>query len=168
MSGKKTILTVLGLCASASLTACHTPGGGLFAHAGGPETVISTDTMQKSVRMVDLRSGEVFFAMDIPPGKQLTFDFDRDAGDDPVYTPDFLYWEVKDIGDKFGRLDNTLTVPNAASRRVDIYVRQAVQYAAEPQQQGMLRTDQMDDRPDWWTPRGGAMPDDRRHNLYDD
>jgi hypothetical protein len=26
----------------------------------------------------------------------------------------------------------------------------------------MLRTDEMEERPDWWTPEGGEMPEDRR------
>ena len=165
----RTLLTAAGLCAAASLSACQTPdGGGMFASTKGPSTIISTETMQTSVSMVDLRSGEVFFAMDVPPGKQLTWQFHKDEGDNTVYTPDLMRFEVREIGKKSGKLHNAMTVPGATSRRVDVDAKQVVQYQAPAADQASLRTDQQADRPDWWTPRGGAMPDDRRHNMYDD
>lgn len=168
MPATRMLFTAVGLSAVVSLTACHTPGGGLFASADGPSTIISTETMQKSISMVDLRSGEVFFAMDIPPGKQLVWQFHKGEGDDPVYTPDLMHFEVQEAGDKFGKLRNTMTVPGASSRRSDVTVKQVVQYQAPSNEQAALRSDQAADRPDWWTPRGGAMPEDRRLNLYDD
>lgn len=152
------------------LAACtHTPnnGGGVFGHAGGPVTIQSTEITQKSVRMIDLRNGEVFFSLDIPVGKQLTFDFDRGDGDDPVYTPDIMRYEVKDIGDKYGKLTNSMTAPNAESRRVDVFVKQSPQYSNQPAASSAMRTDQVGDRPDWWTPRGGALPENRNNNPYD-
>jgi hypothetical protein len=161
------LLSAVGLCAAASLSACHSPGGGLDSTETGPSTVMSTETMQKSVSMVDLRTGEVFFAIDVPPGKQLTWQFEKDQGDDPVYTPDIMRFEVKEAGDKFGKLRNAMTVPGPTSRKVDIDVKQVVQYPNPTSEQAALRSDQAADRPDWWTPRGGAMPDDRRHNMYD-
>jgi hypothetical protein len=169
MSFTRTLFSAVGLCAAAALSACQTTdGGGMFASAKGPSTIVSTETIQKSVSMVDLRSGEVFFAMDVPPGKQLTWQFHKDEGDEPVYTPDLMRFEVKEAGDKSGKLHNAMTVPGAASRRVDIDVRQVVQYQPPRDEQASLRADQEADRPEWWTPRGGAMPDDRRHNMYDD
>lgn len=171
MSISRRVLTSFAFLALA-LGGCQgtNNGGGMFAYTGGPTTIESTETIQKTVRMVDLRSGEVFFSMDIPAGKQLTFDFDRGDGDDPVYTPDIMRYEIKDANGTwggFGKLHSAMTCPNAASRRVDVFVKQGIQYTPAPPEQAALRTDQMKDRPDWWTPRGGALPDDRRHEVYD-
>lgn len=153
----------------AGLGGCNTHqpnnGGGLFAHTGGPTTIQSTETEQSSVRMIDTRSGEVFFSVDIPVGKQLTFDFDRGDGDDPVYTPDILRYEIKPIGDKYGKLKNAMTAPNAASRRVDVTVKQTPMFANQPAESSALRTDTPADRPDWWSPRGGAMPDNQNRGY---
>jgi hypothetical protein len=169
MSAIRMLVSVLGLSTALSMTACQkqSPGGGVFASEYGPTTLVSTDTMPKSVSMVDTRSGEVFFAMDIPANKQLTWQFHKGEGDDAVYTPDLMRFEVKEIGDKYGKLRNAMTVPGATSRRVDVFFKQVVQYAQPSPEQAALRTDQAAERPDWWTPRGGAMPDDRRHSMYD-
>ncbi len=165
------LLAIAGFVAVSGslLGGCHATnnGGGLASYSGGPQTIASTEKIQKSVRMIDMRSDEVFFAIDIPPGKQLTFDFDSGDGDDAVYTPDIMRYEVKDSKDNFGRLSNAMTVPNAASRRVDVFVTQSVQFANQPPGTTALRTDTPDDRPDWWTPRGGALPDQRTNQIYD-
>lgn len=153
----------------ALFTGCHATnnGGGALSYTGGPQTIASTEYMQKSVRMVDMRSGEVFFSIDIPPGKQLTYDFDRDEGDDAVYTPDIMRYEVKNIGDKSGKLGSAMTVPNAASRRVEVFVKQGTQYSNESPESAALRTDTPADRPDWWSARGGALPEQKSHAVYD-
>jgi hypothetical protein len=169
MSAIKRTFALLGIAALAWMNACHSPDGGtaILSFTGGPQTIQSTETIQKTVRMVDMRSGEVFFSLDIPAGKQLTYDFDRDDGDDPVYTPDLMRYEVKDIGDKTGKLSNAMTVPNANSRRIDVFVRQGILYQNQSAEQAAMRTDQPSDRPDWWSPRGGAMPDDNSRAMYD-
>ena len=170
MTTFRSVIALTGLLSAAWLSGCNyhsTSNGGMWSYTGGPQTIASTETVQKRVRMVDRRSGEVFFSIDIPPGKQLTYDFDRGDGDDQVYTPDLLRYEVKEIGDRNGSLSNAMTVPGEASRMVEVYVRQGVQYANQPPEAAALRTDQAADRPDWWTPRGGALPENSSHKIYD-
>jgi hypothetical protein len=147
---------------------CYAPnnGGGVFSHTGGPTTYYSSEISQKTITIVDVRTDEVVFSVDLPAGKQLTFQFDEGAGDDPVMRPDLMRYEIMDIGTTSGKLKSSQTVPNAASRKVDVDVRQRVEYAGAPPQRA-LRTDQVSDRPDWWTPEGGPMPEDRKTNLYD-
>ena len=54
-----------------------------------------------------------------------------------------------------------MSVPNAASRRVDMYQRLGPEYmTAAPDR--MLRTDELADRPEWWTPAGGELPEDQK------
>lgn len=171
MMSLRCILAVTSLFAVGVVSGCnqHRPNnGGMWSYTGGSQTIASTELVQKSVRMIDTRSGEVFFSLDIPPGKQLTFDFDRDEGDDAVYTPDIMRYEVKDVSDTFGKLTNAMTVPNEASRRVEVFATQSATYRLQDPEQTSLRTDRPEDRPDWWTPRGGALPDAHRGSGYDD
>jgi hypothetical protein len=103
----------------------------------------------------------VIFTIDIPAGKQLTLDFVKGKGDDPVYSPDLMRWEIFDQGTTTGKLRNAMSVPRAASRRIDMTLRPNIEYVTgSPDRE--LRTDQLADRPDWWTPAGGALPDDPR------
>lgn len=145
--------------------ACHGPGGALMPYTGATQSYPSSESMPQTVRLVDVRTGEVFFEKDIPPGEQLTFDFITGGGDDPVHTPDLMRWQLWPVGTKYGKLRNSMSVPNAASRRVDVYVRRGMEYAPTPPNE-QYRTDQLQDRPAWWTPEGGPMSDDDKH-IYD-
>ena len=72
------------------------------------------------------------------------------------------------MGTLTGKLRSSMSVPNYSSRRIDIDIRTGVEYVTAAPEQS-LRTDQLIDRPDWWTPAGGALPDNRRGvNNYDD
>ncbi len=167
MSKRITILA-LGLAASAVLVGCHRPHGAMMSYTGASHTYYSTEMQPKTVRLVDLRTDEVIFSLDIPPGKQLTLDFVDGEGDDPTYSPDLMRYQVFDLGTTMGKLRNSLTVPAATSRRLDMFVRQGPEYVtAAPERQ--LRTDELEDRPQWWTPAGGELPEDKKGmKSYDD
>jgi hypothetical protein len=143
----------------AALTGCHSPGGSVLSYTGESQTYYSYEMRPVSVELIDLRNDQVLFSMDVPGGKQLTLDFKADKGDDPVYTPDLMRYQVWDIGTKTGRLRNSITVPAASSRRLDVYYRDEVEYAQPPPDRE-LRTDEISDRPAWWSPQGGEMPED--------
>lgn len=161
--------TVLVVCsAGVTLCGCYSPSGGFLARSGGPQTYYSTEIMQKTITMIDTRNGRVFFGpLEIPPGKQLVIDFDAGEGDDPVHSPDLLHWEVMDQGTRGGRLHNAMSVPNGASRKIEVALNRGVKYAPENAQFRPLRTDEINDRPDWWTPEGGPVPKDQRTGMYD-
>jgi len=156
----------LALGACLSLGACHSPRGGIMPSAGGSATYYSTEMRQASVVVIDVRTDEELFVMDIPVGKQLTMSFRSGAGDDPVMRPDLMRWELFDLGTRTGRLHHALTVPNAASRRVDVYFTQGPDYAEAPPEE-RLRIDEANGRPDWWTPQGGPMPNNSPAEMYD-
>lgn len=163
----KTVGTaVLACSALMMLNGCHSPSGGMFPNPSGSMTYTSTETRQTSIAVIDLRTDEEVFVMYVPPGKQLTMDFRVGGGDDPVHTPDLMRWELFDAGTRTGRLQNSLTVPNAASRRIDVDFHQGVEWAEAPPEQ-QLRTDELADRPDWWTPEGGELPAASPAELYD-
>ena len=163
---KNACMLMIALAATTAMTACHSPSGGFMSHTGGSHTYVSTERMQKTITVIDTRSGEPVFSIDIPVGKQLTMDFDEGMGDDPVNTPDLLRYEIWDAGTRFGRLRNSITVPNASSRIIEVQVRQDVKYAAGSPRR-VLRTDEVADRPSWWTPEGGPMPADSVVEMYD-
>ena len=101
------------------LAACqiYKPGGNAwFEGPTSAMTFYSTEDSPKTVTLVDIRSGERVFIMEIPAGKQLVLDFVGDNGDDPVNTPDLMKWEVFPIGTGYGALSNAMTVPNRWSR----------------------------------------------------
>ena len=91
-------------------------------------TIESTERVQKSVTLVDIRSGEVLVSIDVPVGKQLTWDIVPGMGKDGQ-DPDLMRWQIWDAGTRTGSMQNALSVPNAASVRIDIDVRQDVAYA---------------------------------------
>jgi hypothetical protein len=163
---KTLCVLAIGMLGASALTACHSPSGGVMPYTGASTTYYSTEMSHKTVSVIDLRSNSTIFSVDIPPGKQLTIDFDSGEGDDPVDTPDLMRYEIMDLGTRIGTLHNSMTVPNAASRRVDVAIHKGPRYAAQPPQRP-LRTDELADRPAWWTPEGGPMPEDNRLGMYD-
>lgn len=148
-----------------ALGGCFSPQGAFMPYVGEPATYWSTEAMPATVTLVDTRTGQAFFTMEIPVGKQLTLDFVADGGDDPVLTPDLMRWEVFPRGTSFGTLRNAMSVPDSFSRRIDVDYRPAPEYEPKAADQA-LRVDQ--DKPDWWTPRGGRMPDaNAAMTIYD-
>jgi len=148
-----------GLAAILALAGCHSPKGGWMPYTGGSTTYYSTETQPKTVTLLDVRSGEILWQMEIPPGKQLTLSFDKGGGDDPAHTPDLMRWQLYEIGTSFGRLRNSITVPPANCLSLEVDVRPGPEYVAEGPEK-RLRTDQLIDRPEYWTPVGGPLPDD--------
>lgn len=157
----------LGLVAvAASLAGCYSPDGGMMPSTGRGFTYISTPMRPLSVSVVDTRTQEAFFALDIPPGKQLTFNFIEGGGDDPVYTPNRMVYAIWQSGEQLGNLDNQITAPPYSCCRIDVSIREAPEWPeADPEVR--LRTDQMADRPPYYTPAGGKLPDPASRYVYD-
>ncbi len=159
-------LMILVLCGGV-LSACHTPRGAILGYTGGSYTYFSTEQMPKTFRLVDTRTEEVIFIEEIPAGKQLTIQFIKGEGNDPVNTPDLMMYEVMPINTRIGTLRNSMTVPNAACRRIDIDFRPAPEAAPEPAGQ-IYRPDRLNDGNEWMTPEGGEIPEERSGHIYDD
>jgi hypothetical protein len=77
----------------------------------------------QTVELIDLRTGETLFAMDIPPRQQLVMKFVKNHGEETAWMPDLLKWELMPRGTKRGQLDNSMPVPPSFSRRLDVSVR---------------------------------------------
>ncbi|MBX3355447.1 MAG: hypothetical protein KF724_07085 [Phycisphaeraceae bacterium] len=166
MTAFRLATAALGLLATLALGGCYQPDGGWMKTSGRGFTYISTPMQPMTVAVVDTRTEEAFFAMDIPPGKQLTFNFLEGGGDDPVYTPNRMVWAVWDAGTSIGHLDNQITAPPYSCCRIDVSIRKAPEWSDEDPAV-RLRTDQLADRPPYFTPAGGKLPDPASRFVYD-
>lgn len=163
---RKALALACMAAATISLNGCYKPGGAFLPYTGAPQTYYSTESSPKSVTLVDVRTNEIIFSIDIPVGQQLTMDFVAGSGDDPVHTPDLMRYQLWPIGTTTGRMRNAMTVPNAWARRVDIDIRDSMEYAPTPPDY-KYRADDAGERPDWWTPKGGAYEQDSGLTIYD-
>jgi hypothetical protein len=161
--------SIIILFMATALAGCkmYEPGGNAFFN--GPNSAAtwqSTEEFPKTVTLIDTRSGERLFVMEIPVGKKLVIDFVKDSGDNTVLTPDLMMWEVfsSDVG--YGPLSNSMTVPNGWSRRLDVTLRDSSEYS-NPITDRPLRIDEINDQPDWWTPEGGSVDASDPSNGYD-
>ncbi len=115
----------VGCCVAMTLAGCHLPGGGLLAGTGSSMTYYSTEFRPTTITLVDTRTDEPFFSIEIPVGKQLTLQFHEGTGHDPLASPDLMTYSFFGIGTTVGRLRESLSVPNALSRRLDVSYRDA-------------------------------------------
>ena len=152
------IMAGLVVLSMASCDSYSTKGGWLPSN-NSTFTYISTSSSPKTIRIIDTRDEEAFFTLRLPVGKQLTFRFLEGKGDDPIYTPDRMQWEIWDAPKKNGKLSNQLTVPPAAARSIRVELRPVPEWP-EDDERYRLRIDAEDDRPDHWTPQGGPIPDE--------
>ncbi len=125
------IITPLSKCLGALavstslIVGCYTTDGGTFPTTGRGFVFISTPTRPVTVTLVDTRTQESFFKMDIPPGKQLTFKFIEGSGSGSRVEPTKMIWEMWEAKTEFGSLDNELICPPASCRRIDVTYRPA-------------------------------------------
>jgi len=158
---------VLAACLSTTfLAGCYSPAGGYYPRSNSTFTYISTPSTPVTVTVLDVRSNEAFFRMEVPVGKQLTFHFVSGGGDEPVYRPDHMQWELFDAGTTIGSLTNRVSCPPANSRRIDLAYRPSLEYAPEPPETD-LRVDRPEERPEWWTEKGGPAPKKTKPSLYE-
>jgi len=122
--------------ASAIVTGCYSTSGGFMPHTDGGFTYVSTQLLPTTVMVLNScdRSpthpdGTPFFIMEIPPGKQLTFNFEADGGDDPVSRPARMMYSLWKKGTQTGTLENILSCPSAACRKIVVSYRPAPEQA---------------------------------------
>lgn len=148
-----------------ALTAgCYSPRGSWYPSTGQGYTYISTEMRPVTITIVDTRTEEPFFKLEIPPGKQLSMNFLEGKGDDPVERPDRMVYAIWEAGTTTGTLDNQLTCPPSGCRRIVYDLRPAPEWAEEPAD-FVDRIDSHNPRPAWWTPQGGELP--KRTRLYE-
>jgi hypothetical protein len=159
---------VLALAASVGLSApgCYTVTPQLWESSVEVFTYESTPSKPITITIIDTRSEEPVFRMDIPVGRRLAMQFIDGGGDDPVIRPDRLEWSLLEAGSVTGSLDNKLNVPPSQARRIEYSLRTAPEYPPEPPMAPM-RAGTKESQPEWATPDGGSVPTEpRSKRLY--
>ncbi len=124
---KNARLTALGAaCAivlsGGLLTGCFKEGGTGFSN--DRFVYVSRTWSPKTVTVIDTRTGEQVWTLDVPVGRQLVVDFE--AGKNPgEYMPDTMHWRVMQAGKKSGDLTSTIPAPPSHARRVELSLRPA-------------------------------------------
>ena len=108
-------------------SSCTMHDGGYMPMSPGtwsPMTFHSTAAAPKTVAIVDTRTGETVFEVDIPAGQQLSIEFflDKHRHDKPE-APDYMMYTVHSLGSPIGHLDLRVDVPAPWNRRVDVFLR---------------------------------------------
>lgn len=108
----------LGLC---GCMPGYRPGGGQTSMDA--YTYESTINHPQTVKVLDLGTGAVLWSMDVPVGRQLIIRFYEDADVKNERCPALMRWELRGLGDQWGELDNSIPVPRADLRKVDVFHR---------------------------------------------
>ncbi|MBL9121056.1 MAG: hypothetical protein JNL80_14195 [Phycisphaerae bacterium] len=156
----------LAVMTAVALGGCYSPSPHLFNTSTDTFTYESTTMRPITITVIDVRTEEPFFRMEVPVGKQLSFDFEESGGDDPVLRPAKMSWSMWDAGKRFGSLTNSLSVPDKTCRRIEYTLRNAPEYAPQPPQAEM-RVGDASSKPEWATEAGGPPPAPTSSRLYE-
>ena len=99
-------------------------------------TYISTSLAPKTISIIDTRTNEVVFAVDIPVGQQLSINFDEHSKDKGKYMSGTMRWALLQAGASYGRLTNRISVPPPNARRIDMTLRQNPEISSPPTAMG--------------------------------
>ncbi len=145
-------------------TGCYTTSPQLWETSNETFAYDSTCMQPVTITLVDIRTEQPFFRIDIPVGKRLAFHFDETGGDDPVVRPAKLSWAIFEPNAAGGSLTNTQSAPPQSSRRIDFSIRPAPEYPPDAAQAEMRVNGQPN--PQWTTQQGGPAPTPNSKKLY--
>lgn len=107
------------------LSGCYTEGGSGFST--DQHAYVSTAWQPKTITLVDTRTSQSFWSIDVPVGKKLVIQFRENASSPDAApgdaTPDMMLWDLMAPDDDFGPLANQIPVPPKAARRIDWVLR---------------------------------------------
>ena len=112
--------------AGLGLGGCYMEGGPRFS--ADRFTYESRPWSPKTVSVVDTRTEETVWSVDVPVGQQLVISFDRGRGPNEN-KPDLMAWAVMEAGRVSGRLVNQMAAPPADARRVEMELRPVPEFA---------------------------------------
>jgi hypothetical protein len=112
------ILSIAACTAAAALAGCYWEGGSGVSLDQHP--YISTSWNPYTITLRDTRTGQAFWSVDVPVGKQLVIHFRDDLGKPGTATPDSMEWDIMEPGTLSGPLMNSLAVPPFTARRIDV------------------------------------------------
>lgn len=123
-------------------------------------TYWSEPHMPQTVELIDLRTGETLFAVDIPPRQQLVVKFKKNHSEKDAWMPDIMKWDLMPRGDKYSKLDNSMPVPPSFSRRLDVSLRDIPEMPDAPRYGGEMPMESpAAEHNDWVTPAPSPAAD---------
>lgn len=117
------VMSLFLALAGSTLTGCYAEGGPWSSQDS--YAYVSREWEPKTITLRDTRTGQDFWSIDIPVGKKLLMSFDDEGGSKNGYTPSLMTWGLVDESYELGcpDLKNTLAVPPASGRRLDVAIR---------------------------------------------
>ncbi len=127
----KTATTALAAAALLTSAGCYSIGG--VPASRDKLQYESHPHLPATVTILDTRTGEAIWSMDVPVGQKLAIRFydKREANDSTATLPALMRWQVVDIGEGAGSLKNEVAVPLASARKVNYELRQGPEYASD-------------------------------------
>lgn len=104
---RRPILALAALAAPFALAGCQTEGG--IGYSADAYTYVSRTWEPKTISVIDTRTGETIWTLELPVGKQLNLKFVSGSGPNEYY-PDEIHWKVVEAGRK-GLSDNSSRLP---------------------------------------------------------
>lgn len=128
-------LTVLALVGAVSapvtsvLVGCQSEAGGYWSD--DRYVYVSRAWEPKTITLIDTRTGESLWSVDVPVGRELHMGFSKGTGPNE-YKPDEVIWEMRENGKRFGSSDNRMPCPPKDVRRVDVTLRSKPEMPGTP------------------------------------
>ncbi|MFU8829200.1 MAG: hypothetical protein ACNA8P_07165 [Phycisphaerales bacterium] len=115
------LLACAALLSASTLGACM--GGNTFSgRSGAGERYESTSYSPKTISLIDTRTGEVAWSVDVPVGQAVQLTFSEGTGPNE-FRPDEIRWEIAPIDRRIITPMNRQPCPPAYARRLDLTLR---------------------------------------------
>ncbi len=116
----RTLCLIGALCASGALSACHYEGGAYYSD--DKYTYVSRTWSPWTVSVIDTRSGDTVWTIDLPVGQKLSLGFREGSGPNQDY-PDMMDWGTWPSDQHAGQRRNQVPMPPSHARRLDPVLR---------------------------------------------
>jgi hypothetical protein len=147
-------LIAAALVAGGCRSTTFTPRGDGFSN--DRFTYASTSMSPKTVTLVDTRTDETLWSLDVPVGEKLTIKFEEVIdGENPVY-PDVMEWVVQPMQRNSWRGKQSMLVPGSEARLIEMTLRPTPEYPG--QLAGMPEPPVIEDEPAEPDPWMGDRP----------
>lgn len=94
-------------------------------------TYVSSPYSPKTIRLVDTRTLEELWSMDVPVDQKLIIRFYPDKSEGNLDNPDVMRWDLIPASQRSTLLDNEMPVPAAWARRIEWEIRSGPEYAPD-------------------------------------
>lgn len=117
------LIGAISLLAGSALSGCSSyQTYGPWWSGNAPLTFESTPHQPKTLSLIDIRTGETLWSVDVPVGKELVVKFRENVNKGETMT-DVMEWGILDFNAHSGDLENSIPAPPREARRLDMTLR---------------------------------------------